>query len=46
LFVSFWSFWVSLSVTIAISLVTKKKTAEELEGLVYGSVVTKSIKPE
>ncbi len=42
LFVSFWSFWASLSVTIAVSFVTKKKTAEELEGLVYGSVLSKS----
>jgi len=46
LFVSFWSFFVSLGVTIAVSLVTKKKTTEELEGLVYGSVVTKSITSE
>jgi len=44
LFVSFWSFWVSLAVTIAVSLVTKKKTAEELEGLVYGSVLLKPTK--
>jgi len=43
LFVSFWSFWVSLGVTFAVSLVTKRKTPEELEGLVYGSVVRKSI---
>ena len=44
LFVSFWSFWVSLAVTIAVSLVTKPKTPEELEGLVYGSVVLNSNK--
>ena len=43
LFVSFWSFWVSLVVTVLVSLVTKKKTTEELEGLVYGSVITRSI---
>ncbi|MCA9232245.1 MAG: sodium/solute symporter [Planctomycetales bacterium] len=40
LFVSFWSFWVSLGVTISISLFTKKKTPMELEGLVYGSVLS------
>jgi hypothetical protein len=40
LFVSFWSFWVALAVTIGVSLVTPRKTNQELEGLVYGSVVT------
>ncbi|NOY42286.1 MAG: sodium/solute symporter [Planctomycetes bacterium] len=44
LFVSFWSFWASMAVIIAVSLVTPRKTAKELEGLVYGSVVIKSTK--
>jgi len=39
LFTTFWSFWTSLTVVIVVSLFTKKKTDEELEGLVYGSVV-------
>ncbi|MEO2050098.1 MAG: sodium/solute symporter [Pirellulales bacterium] len=42
LYVSFWSFWVSLAVTIAVSLVTTPKTPEELQGLVYGSVLNES----
>jgi Na+/proline symporter len=39
LYVSFWSFWISLTVTTVVSLFSKKKSNEELEGLVYGSVV-------
>jgi len=39
LYISFWSFWVSLGVTIGVSLVTRPKSPEELRGLVYGSVV-------
>ena len=42
LFVSFWSFWAALAVTIIVSLVTPRKTRHELEGLIYGSVVTGS----
>jgi len=39
LYISFWSFWISLAVTAAVSLVTRPKSPEELRGLVYGSVV-------
>ena len=42
LFVSFWSFWISLVVTIVVSLLTKREPPEKLEGLVYGSVVQTS----
>ncbi len=42
LFVSFWSFWAALAVTIVVSLVTPRKTSQELEGLIYGSVVINS----
>ena len=39
LYVSFWSFWISLSVTIIVSLLTREEPAEKLRGLVYGLVV-------
>ena len=39
LFVSFWSFLASVAVVVIVSLFTKKKSDEELAGLVYGSVV-------
>ena len=39
LFVSFWSFLVSLVVTVIVSLMTRPEPAEKLAGLVYGSVV-------
>ena len=39
LYVSFWSFWISLVVTIAVSFFTPKKTDQELSGLVYGVVL-------
>lgn len=41
LFVSFWSFLISLVVTIGVSLITPRESATKLEGLVYGSVVSK-----
>jgi SSS family solute:Na+ symporter len=41
LYVSFWSFLVSLVVTAAVSLVTPREPPEKLEGLVYGSVVAR-----
>jgi Na+/proline symporter len=40
LFVSFWSFWISLAVTIIVSLLTREEPIEKLRGLVYGLVVT------
>lgn len=40
LYVSFWSFLVSLIVTVAVSLMTTKESADKLEGLVYGSVIS------
>lgn len=42
LYVSFWSFWISLIVTIAVSLVTKPLSEERLRGLVYGTVVAEA----
>jgi SSS family solute:Na+ symporter len=44
LYISFWSFLVSLVVTIAVSLVTRPKSPEELRGLVFGSVVSEEPK--
>lgn len=38
LYVSLWSFLVSLAVTIIVSLLTPRDPDEKLEGLVYGSV--------
>ena len=35
LYIAWWSFVTSMTVTILVSLVTKPKTPEELEGLVY-----------
>ena len=46
LYVSIWSFLLSASTTIAVSLVTKPDPPEKLEGLVYGTVVTRSIEPD
>lgn len=46
LFVSFWSFLASLAVTILVSLLTRPKTADELQGLVYGSVVSTQTEEE
>jgi solute:Na+ symporter, SSS family len=40
LYISFWSFLASFFVTLLVSLVTKPKTPEELQGLVYGSVLS------
>jgi SSS family solute:Na+ symporter len=39
LFVSFWSFWCTLAVTIVVSLLTKPEPPEKLRGLVYGEVL-------
>lgn len=39
LFVSFWSFVLSLVVTVIVSLLTPQEPAEKLRGLVYGEVV-------
>ena len=39
LYVSFWSFVVSLAATVVVSLLTRPKKTEELVGLVYGLVV-------
>ena len=41
LFVSFWSFWISLVVTIVVSLLTPREPTEKLQGLVYGLVLPK-----
>jgi SSS family solute:Na+ symporter len=41
LYVSFWSCLVSLAVTVAVSFLTPKESAEKLAGLVYGTVVDK-----
>ena len=43
LYVSFWSFLVSLVVTIIVSLLTPREPAEKLKGLVYGSVFTRDL---
>jgi SSS family solute:Na+ symporter len=40
LYVSFWSFWISLVVTIAVSLCTQAEPEEKIRGLVYGTVVS------
>ena len=40
LYVSFWSFIISMAVTIVVSLLTPKEPLEKTKGLVYGSVVT------
>ena len=40
--VSFWSFLVSLLVAVAVSLLTPAEPLEKTEGLVYGSLVSKS----
>ena len=40
LYVAVWSFLVSLVVTVLVSLVTPASTSQDLEGLVYGSVMT------
>ena len=45
LFVSIWSFIFSLLATVIVSLLTKPEPPEKLEGLVYGSVVTRDIEP-
>ncbi len=39
LYVSFWSFWISLTVTVIVSLMTPQEPAEKLRGLVYGLVI-------
>ena len=39
LYVSFWSFLVSLVVTIVVSLLTPKEPPEKIRGLVYGTVI-------
>lgn len=46
LYVSFWSFWIALAVTIAVSLITRREPPEKLEGLVYGRVVASSSSAE
>ena len=38
--VSFWSFVISLIVTLLVSRFTERKSIEELRGLVYGSVIS------
>ena len=40
LYVSFWSFLISLVVTIVVSLLTPREPPEKLRGLVYGSVIS------
>jgi SSS family solute:Na+ symporter len=40
LYVSFWSFLVSLVMTVVVSLLTSPEPPEKLKGLVYGSVIT------
>lgn len=40
LYISFWSFLASFFVTLLVSLVTKPKSPEQLQGLVYGSVLS------
>ncbi|MGD9647774.1 MAG: sodium/solute symporter [Pirellulales bacterium] len=39
LFVSFWSFWFTLAVTVVASLLTRPEPPEKLRGLVYGDVL-------
>jgi SSS family solute:Na+ symporter len=46
LFVSIWSFVFSTITTVVVSLLTKADPPEKLEGLVYGSVVTRGIEQQ
>ena len=46
LYVAIWSFLLSTVTTIVVSLATPPEPPEKLEGLVYGTVVTRSIEPE
>ena len=39
LFVSFWSFWLTLAVTAIVSVLTPRPPEEKIRGLVYGSVL-------
>jgi SSS family solute:Na+ symporter len=39
LFVSFWSFWFTMAVTVVVSLLTRPEPPEKLRGLVYGEVL-------
>ena len=46
LFVSIWSFVFSTIATVVVSLLTEADPPEKLEGLVYGSVVTRGIEQQ
>jgi SSS family solute:Na+ symporter len=45
LYVSFWSFWLTMAVTIVVSLFTPSQPPEKLEGLVYNRVVPQGASP-
>ncbi len=45
LYVSFWSFWFALVVTVIVSLLTRKEPSAKLEGLVYGLVISDDDEP-
>lgn len=40
LFISFWSFWFVIAVTVVVSLLTPREPPEKLRGMVYGQVLT------